>query len=154
MHMRINARATLAGLAVAGGAAAALALGPAGTAVGQSSAPLQLQIQVTSPATLVAKGAGVDVNVTTQCSGAEAGTVEVGLFLTERVGSDLAVGAGSEAITCTGASQTSVVLVQASASGKAFKKGAAIAQGTINGCTPGLVSCSSQEVEPTIEIVK
>jgi len=140
---------TLAALAVATGAAVAAALSPAALAVGQSSQPLQLQIQVNSPATLVARGAGVEVSVTTQCSGALPGTGSVLVFLTQRVGPDTANGSGSSGIACTGTSQSYQVLVQASA-GKAFKKGSVIAQGLVNACTPDF--CDSQQVEATIQV--
>src|SRR5262245_4459632 len=122
---RTKVKVILAALAVATGAAVAAALGPAALAVGQSSPPLQLQIQVNSPATLVARGAGVEVSVTTECSGAAPGSGTVLVFLTQRVGPDTANGTGSLPIACTGASQSYQVLVQASA-GKAFKKGSVI----------------------------
>lgn len=152
MLLPTKVKVAVAGLTVAGGAVAAAVLGPAGPAVGQASVPLQLQIQVNSPATLVARGAGVEVSVTTQCSGAEPGTADVEMFLNERVGSDIALGGGSVAITCSGSPQNYLVLVQASPNSKAFKKGSVLVQATIGACTPNLTSCSSQEVEPTIQI--
>jgi len=101
----------LAGVTVAGGAAAAALLGPAGPAVGQSSEPIVVQVQVNSPATLVARGAGIDVSVTVSCSGPAGTTGSVGLNVTERAGSEVAVGIGGASFDCTGASQTTTVLV-------------------------------------------
>jgi hypothetical protein len=156
-------RVGLVGLVVAGGAAAAVGLGPAGFAVGQSSPPtvgqssqpMQEQIQVNSPGTLVAKGAGVDVSVTASCSGlnVESGTVSIGL--TEAVKKGVANGFGGATIDCTGTTQTVEVLVLAE-SGKAFKKGTAIANANINACTVDLSFCASTPVqpEPTIAISK
>lgn len=152
-------RVALAGLTVAGGAAAAALLGPAGPAVGQSSQPIQIQLQVDSPGTLVARGAGVDVPVTTNCSGPAGTTASVGINLTERVGSDIAVGIGSATVGCTGTSETDVVLVTPTfggfpsvTAGKAFKKGTAIAQATMDACTPDFSFCATQQVATTIAI--
>lgn len=152
-------KVALAGITVAGGAAAAALLGPAGPAVGQSSQPLEMSIQVDSPATLVAKGAGVDVSVTTDCSGPAGTTAGVSVNLTERVGSELAVGNGEVTVGCTGTSQTDVVLVTPQESGfpsltagKAFKRGPAIANAFINACVPDFSFCNTQEVEPVITI--
>ena len=50
MQLHTKIRVALAGVTIAGAAAAAALLGPAVSAVGQSSIPLQLQIQVNSPA--------------------------------------------------------------------------------------------------------
>lgn len=151
MSFPAKVRVTLVGLVVAGGAAAAAALGPAGTAAGQSSPPIQTQIQVNSPATLVAKGAGVDVSITASCSGVPTGSI--GVSLTEAVAKNLASGFGAATINCTGATQTIEVLVTAQA-GKAFKQGSAIANANISACTPDFSDCSNQQVEPTIQIIK
>jgi len=158
MHLGRRASAALAALAVAGGAAVAVALGPAGQAVGQASQPIQLSIQVDSPATLVAKGAGVDVLVTVECSGT---TTPAGVLvtLTERAGSLIAAGAGVTTVGCTNTSQTVLVLVTPQAggfgtltAGKAFKRGTAIANASINACTADFSFCASQQVEPIISI--
>lgn len=164
MFLPAKAKVVLAGLPVACGAAAAAVLGPAGPAVGQSSPPIQVQIQVNSPATLVAQGAGVNVSVTASCSGLRVTSGFVVVGLTERVGSDIAYGySGEPTIDCTGASQTFEVLVIAGNTGpsglpegpsKAFAKGVAIANANVNACTPDGRSCASQQVEPTIKIRK
>ncbi len=148
-------KVSLVGLVVAGGAAAALALGPAGTAVGQSSPPLQLQIAVRSPATLVANGAGVDVFVTARCSGPYAVSGSVAIFgLTERVGKYLAIGSGNAgtAFDCKpGRAQTVELLVIADAAVKAFDEGSAIPQVTVSACAVN-GPCATQGLEPTIKI--
>jgi hypothetical protein len=156
-----KARVAVAGLAVAGGAAAAAVLGPAGPAVGQSSPPIQVQIQVNSPATLVAKGAGVNVSVTAGCSATgEFGFVVVGV--TESVQKHIAYGFAEDSIPCTGASQTFDLLVTAGSTGpsgiqegpsKAFAKGVAIAYASIQACS-ATGPCGTVQVEPIIKIRK
>jgi hypothetical protein len=149
-----KARVSLVGVVIAGGAAAAVALG-AGLAVGQSSPPtvgqssppIQEQIQVGSPGTLVAKGAGVDVSVTASCSGPQVVSGTVSINLTEAVKNGVANGFGGATIDCTGTPQTTEVLVIAE-SGKAFRKGLAIANTNINACTVDLSFCASTPVEP------
>jgi hypothetical protein len=154
-------RVGAAGLAIAGGAAAVIALGPAGLAVGQTSAPIQVQIQVNSPATLVAKGAGVDVSVTASCSGpAVAPGGFIVLEVTESVAKKIAFGFEEAQIGCTGTSQTLELLVTAGSGGpagppqgpsKAFAKGVALATASIQAC-PAFGNCVTQQVEPTIKI--
>jgi hypothetical protein len=72
-------------------------------------------MQLRSPGTLVAKGAGVDVSVTASCSGlnVESGTASIGL--TEAVKKGVANGFGGATIDCTGTTQTVEVLVIADA---------------------------------------
>lgn len=147
-HMKI--KTTLAALAIAGGAAAA-ALGPASPALGFFSPPLLLEIHVNSPATLVAKGASADVSVQIECAGAR--TASVNVSLTERAGSEIATGFGSTEIGCTNANQTVHVLVTAQ-SGKAFKKGTAVADGSIFACTPDFRVCGSEQDQRTIDLVR
>jgi hypothetical protein len=148
-----KARVALVGLVVAGGAVAAATLGPAGAAVGQSSPPIQAQIQVSSPATLLAKGAGVDVSVTASCSGLNVPTGSIGVRLTEAIGKNLAIGFGQTTIPCTGVAQTVDVRVIAQ-SGHAFAKGPAATDAGISACTVDFFNCGSQSVEPSIEIGK
>ncbi|MGB6458264.1 MAG: hypothetical protein WBH47_27640 [Streptosporangiaceae bacterium] len=151
----------LAGLAVAGGAAMAVAIG-AGPAVGQISPPIQTQLQVNSPATLLAKGSSVNVSVTASCSGT---TAQAGIFLeiTENVSKHIAFGFTESVINCTGTSQTFDLLVIAgseSPSGlpqgpsKAFAKGVALATASIEACSPDGITCTNQQIEPTITIRK
>jgi hypothetical protein len=143
-HMKV--KTALAGLAIAGGAAAA-AVGPAGPALGFFSPPLLLEIHVNSPATLVAKGASADVSVQIECAGARTAFVDVSL--TERAGSEIASGFGSTEVGCTNANQTVHVIVTAQA-GKAFKKGTAVADGVISACAPRF--CGSEQDQRTIAL--
>jgi hypothetical protein len=148
-HMRI--KATLAGLAIAGGAAAAAVVAPASPALGFFSPPLLLEIHVNSPATLIAKGASADVSVQIECAGARTAFVDVSL--TERVGSEIATGFGFTQVGCTNANQTVHVIVTAQ-SGKAFKKGTAVADGFISACTPNFSVCGSEQDQRTIDLVR
>jgi hypothetical protein len=153
MFLPAKVRVALVGLVVAGGAASAAVLGPAGLAVGQSSPPAQAQIQLNSPATLVLKGAAVDVSVTASCSGPliESGTVFISL--TENVEGNIATGDNEAGIDCTGTSQTIEVLVPANV-GFVFKRGSAIANAAIEACNATQSSCAGQQIEPTIKIGK
>jgi len=138
----------LAGLAVAAGGAVAALLGPAGPAVGQSSQPIQENIQLSSPATLVARGAGADVTVTVNCSGplVESGNVSVSL-----IEKNAASAAGSTTVSCTGTNQTIQVLAAAQV-GRALKKGTAIANATINVCTTDFNFCANQSAQMTVQV--
>jgi hypothetical protein len=155
-------RVGLVGLVVAGGAAAAIALGPAGTAVGQASQPVQVQLAVNSPATLVAKGASVEVSVTADCS-ANAEPPLLVVEIVENVNGNIALGYGEGGPPCTGASQTFDLLVTAgdtSPNGTSvgpsapYAKGVAIANASITACTPDGSTCASQQVQPVITIKK
>jgi hypothetical protein len=155
-------RVGLVGLVVAGGAAAAVALGPAASAVGQASQPVQVQLAVNSPATLVAKGASVEVSVTASCS-ANAEPPLVTVEIVENVKGTIALGYGEPAVSCTGTSQTVDVLVTAgdtSPNGMSvgpsapFAKGVAIADAMISACTPDGATCAGQQVQPVITIKK
>jgi hypothetical protein len=150
MPFPVKVKAALAGLTVAGGAAAAALLGPAGPAVGQASQPVQVQIQVSSPATLVAKGAAADVSVTASCSGSSVSSGQISVSLTERAGAVIASGGQSSTIDCTGTPATVVLVVPAN--GRPYKKGTAIANGAIFACTTTFGSCANQQVTATIEI--
>jgi len=151
----------VAGFTVAGGAAAAALLAPAGPAVGQSSQPVQAQIQVDSPATLLAKGAGANVLVTAECSGPAGSTASIYVSLTQRAGNGIAIGSGVTTIGCTGTDQTVLVAVTAGtvlagpgepSGSKAFKRGTAVANGQISACTADFFFCANQQVEPTIAL--
>ena len=147
MQRHSKIRIGLAALAIAGGATAAVVI-PASPSLGFFSPPLLLQIHVNSPATLVARGAGADVSVTVECAGVS-GTASVNVSLTERAGSEIATGFGFTQVGCTNANETILVRVTAQ-SGKAFKKGTAIADGSIFGCTSTF--CGSEQDQPTIEL--
>jgi hypothetical protein len=161
MLFRTKARMSLVGIVVAGGAAAAAALGPAGPAVGQSSPPVQAQIQVNSPATLAASGTSVNVSVTASCTGEDSTSIQV--TLTEAVNGDIATGFGNGTVDCTGTSQTvEVPVIVLIGTGTAtppevpsqdFTKGPAIAVGLIQACDADY-NCAIQQVTPVIKIKK
>jgi hypothetical protein len=168
MLLTKKVKASLVGLVVAGGAAAAMALGPAGLAVGQSSSPTvgqssppgQLQLAVNYRATLVANGAGVDVFVTIRCPGPEVVSGSVAIIgLTERVGKYLATGGppafppgNAGTVDCTGGTAQTIVLLEiANPAVKAFVQGTAVAQVTFSACDAE-GACASPDLQPTIRI--
>ena len=144
------AATALAVAAIMAGAVIAVVT-PAGPAVAFFSPPLLLKFHILSPATLVARGAGVDVPVQIECAGAS-GPVFVDInSVTERVGKDeIATGSGSKRVACTGSTQTTVVLVFANF--VPFRKGTAIADGDIFACAPGF--CGSDFDTEVISITK
>ncbi len=146
-HMKV--KAALAALAIAGGAAVA-AVSSASPALGFFSPPLLLEIHVNSPATLVAKGAGVNVIVQVECSGAS--TASVSVSLTQRAGSEIASGFGSTQVGCTTNANQNVLVLVTAQPGKAFKKGTAVADGSIFACTPNFRICGSEQDQRTIDL--
>jgi hypothetical protein len=147
MLIRPKVRMALAALAVAGGGAVAAFVGPAGPAAGQSSPPVQVQIQLGSPATLVARGAGADITVTASCSGPVEGPAALEVKLSERV----ATANGFATINCTGTSQTITVLVTPPI-GRVLKKGTALATATITVCGVNPGFCGIQQAQLTIQV--
>ena len=154
MHLRTKIKVGLVGAVVTGGGVAAALLGPAGPAVGQASQPIQVQIQVAPPATLAAKGAALDVFVTTECSGPPGTTGSFSVGFTERSASGLATGAGGGSVACTGTSQTTLVVATAAAGSKPFKRGTALMNAGISACTPDFLTCAGQQVGPTTFPIK
>ena len=116
-------------LALTGAAVAAL-IGPVSSAVGFFSPPLSLDVRINSPATLVARGAAVDVPLDVVCTSRQA---EVFVQVRQRAGSAIAQGDAFREITCEGDIQQITVTVFANG-GKAFKKGTAVAEAQIFGC--------------------
>jgi len=121
------------------------------------TAPVSAQtpptIDITS-ATLIAKGAAVDVGLTVNC---EVGYSYYysGVTLTQRSSKLIAQGSGSssEIVTCNGQPQTVTARVTASANGStAFKKGTALAQAYMQLCGP--FDCPYVTVSKTISIGK
>lgn len=148
MQLRTKIKSALAGLAIVGGAAAAVLVGPAGPALGFFSPPLLLQIHVDSPATLVAKGAAVAVSVQIQCAGATSDAF-IDLSLTERVeGGGLARGFAFAEVKCTDQTVHFTVIAQGI---KAFKAGSALADASVFACAPRF--CASEQDQRTIKIV-
>jgi len=129
---------------VAGGAVAVLS--PGSPAVAFFSPPLFLDVRVQSPATLLARGAAVDVPIEITCTSTEA---FVDVSVTQRAGSEIARGFGFETVGCTGQRQRILVTVKAE-SGKAFRKATAFAEANIFGCTERF--CGSEQDSATIQI--
>jgi hypothetical protein len=146
MKFTRRAKVVAATLAVAvGGVVAAVV--PGSPAVAFQSGPLFLDVQVES-ATLVARGAAVDVVVDVACTSPQA---FVDVSITQRVGSDIANGFGSTEVGCTGGSQRIVVTVTASG-GKAFRKQAAVVMANVSGCAGNV--CGSENDTETIDLQK
>lgn len=144
--MKFRALAVTAAALVAGTALAVL--GPASPAVGLYSPPLFLEIQVEPTATLIARGAAVEVRLDVTCAGPSQASIYVSV--NQRVGSEVAYGTGYTTIACNGQGQT--VLVQVPAySDKAFKKGTAVVDAQIFGCAYPV--CGSEDDQETISLV-
>ncbi|HEX8080587.1 MAG TPA: hypothetical protein VF557_10295 [Jatrophihabitans sp.] len=139
-------KAGVIGVALVGGTALAL-LSPSSPAVAYYSGGLHLDVTPLSPASLVSRGAAVDVPVDVYCNATYA---EVYLRVTERVGSATAVGATYQRVSCTGSHQRILMRVTASP-GKAFAKGTAVATAEIWGCRN---HCGDEMNSVTIEITR
>jgi hypothetical protein len=120
-----------------------------GPAVAFFSGGLFLDVQVESPAHLVARGAAVDVPLEITCNAT--GSVFVQVSVTQKAGSGVAQGFGSSEFGCTGSGQQVTVRVQASG-GKAFKQGTAVADAAIFGCNN--VTCGSETDSEVIQLQK
>jgi hypothetical protein len=90
-----------------------------GPAIGFFSAGLFLDVQVESPARLLARGAAIEVPLEVTCSGT--GSVDLFVSVSQRSGSGVAEGFGFESVPCSGSGEQVTVTVQASG-GKAFKR--------------------------------
>src|SRR4029450_4448265 len=138
MTASMRSRLTAAVAAIAAGGLLAL-LASAGPAVAFFSGGLFLDVQVGSPATLVARGAAVDVPVEVSCN---APSAFVTVSVTQRAGSGVAQGTGSTSTGCTGSGQQILVRVQATNGGKTFKQGTALANAEVSGCRSNV--CGSE----------
>jgi hypothetical protein len=148
--MRTKLRTRVAAVVVAillGGLLALFAT--SGPAVAFFSGGLFLDVQVQSPAQLVARGAAVDVPVEVTCNAT--GTAFVSVSVTQKSGSGVAQGFGSTEVACAASGQHFVVRVQASGA-KAFKQGTAVASAEVFGCRPGV--CGSETDSEVITIQK
>ena len=104
--------------------------GSGSPAVAYSSPPIFLDISIGSPAHLLAKGAAVQVPVTTSCT-SPYGEAYVTVSLTERVGGrKTATGSQEYTVPCVGSRQTMLVTISSN-NGVAFAKGTAYASGSI-----------------------
>ena len=145
--MRLRKRAAVA-LTVALLAAGSFTLfAPAGPAVAFSSRGLFLDVQVESPARLVAQGAAVDVTLELTCNARQA---FVTVSVTQRVGKGIAAGSGSGSFGCNDSGQDVVVRVNASSSGKAFMRGQAVVDAESFAC--GDVLCGSETDSETVRL--
>jgi hypothetical protein len=120
-----------------------------GPAVAFFSGGLFLDVQVESPAHLVARGAAVDVPLEVTCNAT--GTVDVFVSVSQKAGSGVAQGFGSTRVGCTGSGEQITVRVTASG-GKIFKQGSAVANAEIFGCNN--VTCGSETDSEVIQVQK
>ena len=118
-----------------------------GPAVAFFSGGLFLDVQVESPARLLARGAAVEVPLEVTCNAV--GTVDVQVTVTQRSGSGATQGFGFDQVGCTGVGEQVTVVVQAFGA-KAFKKGTAVATAEVFGCNN--VTCGSETDTEVIEI--
>ena len=116
-----------------------------------SAAAIVLDIEVESPAQLVAKGAAVDVSVTVTCD-ASVGDLFVDAIVTQRRGNDVAQGFGSRNVACTGSAQTLTVRVPAQSDITFKQNKSAVASAELFGCDA--TGCGSDTDSEVIEIVK
>ena len=148
--MRPRLRPKLAAAVVAIIAAVVLALfATTGPAVAFFSGGLFLDVQVNSPAHLVARGAAVDVPLEVTCNAT--GSVDVFVSVSQKAGSGVAQGSGFTSVGCTGSGEQVTVRVQASG-GKTFKQGSAVASAEIFGCNN--VTCGSETDSEVIQLQK
>jgi hypothetical protein len=148
MRTRLRAKLAVGALvAILAGASFAL-FAPSGPAVAFSSGGLFLDVQVQS-ATLVSRGAAVDVTLEVTCNAA--GTAFVDVSVTQKAGSGVAQGSGSTSVGCTGSGQQIVVRVRAFGA-KAFKQGTAVVSAEIFGCNN--VTCGSETDSEVIQLQK
>jgi hypothetical protein len=153
--MRSRMRTKLAAAVVAIITAVVLALfASSGPAVAFFSGGLFLDVQVQSPAHLVARGAAVDVPLEITCNAT--GTVDVLVSVSQKAGSGTAQGQGFTSVGCTGSGQRITVRVPASGfpgvEGKPFKQGAAVADAILFGCRD--VTCGSETDNEVIDLKK
>ena len=149
MRTKLRTRAAAAVVALLLGGLLAL-FATSGPAVAFFSGGLFLDVQVQSPARLVARGAAVDVPLEVTCN-ARPGTASVQVSVSQKAGSGVAQGFGSTSVGCTGSGQQVTVRVQASG-GKTFKQGTAVASAEIFGCTANFSTCGNETDSEVIQI--
>jgi hypothetical protein len=130
MRTKLRSKVAIAAAAVLLGGLLAL-FATSGPAVAFFSGGLFLEIEVNSPAALVAKGAAVQVPVEVTCNAT--GTVFVDVIVTQKNGSSVARGFGSTEVGCAGSGEQLTVFVQANGP-KPFKRGDAVAAAEVFGC--------------------
>ena len=148
MRTKLHTRVAAVVVAILLGGLLAL-FATSGPAVAFFSGGLFLDVQVQSPAQLVARGAAVDVPVEVTCNAT--GTADVFVRVTQKSGSGVAQGFGFPSVGCTGSGQQIVVRAQVSG-GKTFKQGPAVASAEISGCTANFSVCGSETDSEAIAI--
>jgi hypothetical protein len=146
MRTKLRTKVTAAVVAIALGGLLAL-FATSGPAVAFFSGGLFLDVQVQSPAQLVARGAAADVQVEVTCNAT--GNAFVSVSVTQKSGSGVAQGFGSTEVGCAGSGQHLVVRVQVG-SAKTFKQGTAVASAEVFGCNR--VTCGSETDSEVIQI--
>jgi hypothetical protein len=146
MRTKLRTRIAAAVVAIVLGGLLAL-FATSGPAVAFFSGGLFLDVQVQSPARLVARGAAVDVPLEVTCSGTSSADVYVNV--SQKAGSGVAQGFGYTSVGCTGSGQQVIVRIQASG-GKTFKQGTAVASAEIFAC--GRRVCGSETDSEAIAI--
>ena len=150
MRTRLRTKVAAAVVAIAAGGVLALFVSGA-PAVAFFSGGLFLDIQVESPASLVARGAAVDVPLEVTCNAPRA---DVNVTVTQKSGSGVAQGFGFTSVGCTGSGQRITVRVRAGSFGKTFKTGTAVADAEISGCSQNFSVCGSETDSEVITIQK
>jgi hypothetical protein len=145
MRSRLRGRLAAAVVAIVLGSVLAL-FATTGPAVAFFSGGLFLDVQVES-ATLVSRGAAVDVTLEVTCNSPFGADVFV--TVTQRSGSGTAQGFGSESVGCTGSGEQ-VVIRALNFGAKAFKQGTAVVSAEIFGCNN--VTCGSETDSEVIQI--
>jgi len=148
MRSRLRGRLAAAVVAIVLGSVLAL-FATTGPAVAFFSGGLFLDVQVESPAHLVARGAAVDVPLEVTCNAT--GSVDVFVSVSQKAGSGVAEGFGSTSVGCTGSGEQVTVRVRASGA-KTFKQGSAVANAEIFGCNN--VTCGSETDSEVIQLQK
>jgi hypothetical protein len=146
MRTKLRTRAAAMVVAILLGGLLAL-FATSGPAVAFFSGGLFLDVQVQSPARLLARGAAVDVPLEVTCNAT--GPVDVFVNVTQKAGSGVAQGFGFTSVGCTGSGQQVTVRAQASG-GKTFKQGPAVASAEVFGCNN--VTCGSETDSEVIEV--
>lgn len=146
MSVRSRRAAAIVALVLGGLLAALSAANPA---VAFFSGGLFLDVQVGSPARLVAKGAAMDVPLELTCNAA--GGVFLQMSVTQRSGSSVAQGfTFRENVACSGSGQQIVVRVSPSVAGKVFRQGSAVVEAEVFGCRAGV--CGSESDSEVIDV--
>jgi hypothetical protein len=147
MISRLRSRAAPPVVAIALGGVLAL-FATAGPAVAFFSGGLFLDVQVESPARLVARGAAVDVPLEVTCNASSNAFVTVNV--TQKVGKGVAQGTAFTQVACSGSGQQILVRVTATSGGKAFTRGQAVGTAEVSGCLPNV--CGSETDSEVINV--